>query len=78
MGTLTGVMSFEFVPSHFGPIWAEAVATAVCTSGLAFVVRSVRREDQQLISDTLSLWTRGQQPKRRGRGTPVDGHDPAP
>jgi hypothetical protein len=43
MGTLTGVMSFEFVPSHFGPIWAEAVATAVCTSSLAFAVRAVRR-----------------------------------
>ena len=43
MGILTAVFDFEVHPSHFGPVWAEAVATGLCTSGLGLAVHAIRR-----------------------------------
>ena len=44
MALVTAVMDFNFVPTHFGPVWAEAVATGAGTAGLGLIVKAVRRK----------------------------------
>ena len=44
MGLITGIMDFNFVPTHFGPIWAEAVATGAGTAVLGLIVKCLRRK----------------------------------
>ena len=44
MSLVTAVMDFNFVPTHFGPVWAEAVATAVGTAALGLIVKAIRRK----------------------------------
>ena len=44
MGVVTAVMDFNFVPTHFGPVWAEAVATGVGTAVLGLIVRLLRHK----------------------------------
>ena len=44
MALVTAVMDFNFVPTHFGPVWAEAVATGAGTAGLGLIVKSIRRK----------------------------------
>ena len=34
MAFITALMDFNFVPTHFGPVWAEAVATGAGTGVL--------------------------------------------
>ena len=43
MGVITAIFDFEVHPTHFGPVWAEAVATGFCTSGLGFAVHLLRK-----------------------------------
>ena len=43
MGLVTAVMDFNLVPTHFGPVWAEAVATGVGTAALGLVIKAIRR-----------------------------------
>ena len=44
MACITALMDFQFVPTHFGPVWAEAVATGVGTAVLGLMVRAIRRK----------------------------------
>ena len=44
MAFVTAVMDFNFVPTHFGPVWAEAVATGAGTAALGLIVKFVRRK----------------------------------
>ena len=42
MAFITALMDFNFVPTHFGPVWAEAVATGAGTAVLGLIVRVIR------------------------------------
>ena len=42
MAFITALMDFNFVPTHFGPVWAEAVATGAGTAALGLIVRVIR------------------------------------
>ena len=44
MATITAIMDFNIVPTHFGPVWAEAVATGVGTAILGLIVKTLRRK----------------------------------
>ena len=44
MAFITALMDFNFVPTHFGPVWAEAVATGAGTAVLGFIVKFLRRK----------------------------------
>ena len=44
MGFITALMDFQFVPTHFGPVWAEAVATGAGMAVLGLIVRAIRRK----------------------------------
>ena len=44
MAFITALMDFQFVPTHFGPVWAEAVATGVGTAVLGLIVKAIRRK----------------------------------
>lgn len=44
MGLVTAIMDFNFVPTHFGPVWAEAVATGAGTAALALIIKLIRRK----------------------------------
>ena len=44
MAVVTSVMDFNFVPTHFGPVWAEAVATGAGTAALGLIVKFIRRK----------------------------------
>ena len=44
MATITAIMDFNIVPTHFGPVWAEAVATGVGTAVLGLIVKTLRRK----------------------------------
>ena len=44
MAFITALMDFNFVPTHFGPVWAEAVATGVGTAVLSLIVKFLRRK----------------------------------
>ena len=44
MAFITALMDFNFVPTHFGPVWAEAVATGAGTAVLGLIVKSLRRK----------------------------------
>ena len=44
MATITAIMDFNIVPTHFGPVWAEAVATGVGTAVLGLIVKALRRK----------------------------------
>ena len=44
MALITALMDFNFVPTHFGPVWAEAVATGAGTALLGLVVKFLRRK----------------------------------
>ena len=44
MACITALMDFNFVPTHFGPVWAEAVATGAGTAVLGLIVRAIRRK----------------------------------
>ena len=44
MAFVTAVMDFNLVPTHFGPVWAEAVATGAGTAMLGLVVKFLRRK----------------------------------
>ena len=42
MACITALMDFNFVPTHFGPVWAEAVATGAGTAVLGLIVKALR------------------------------------
>ena len=44
MAFITALMDFNFVPTHFGPVWAEAVATGAGTAVLGLVVKLIRKK----------------------------------
>ena len=44
MACITALMDFNFVPTHFGPVWAEAVATGAGTAALGLIVKFLRRK----------------------------------
>ena len=44
MAFITALMDFNFVPTHFGPVWAEAVATGAGTAVLGLIVKALRRK----------------------------------
>ena len=44
MAFITALMDFNFVPTHFGPVWAEAVATGAGTAVLGLIVKAIRRK----------------------------------
>jgi hypothetical protein len=44
MAFITALMDFNFVPTHFGPVWAEAVATGAGTAVLGLIVKFLRRK----------------------------------
>ena len=44
MGVVTALMDFNVHPTHFGPVWAEAVATGAGTAGLGLIVKAIRRK----------------------------------
>ena len=44
MAFITALMDFQFVPTHFGPVWAEAVATGVGMAVLGLIVKAIRRK----------------------------------
>ena len=44
MACITALMDFNFVPTHFGPVWAEAVATGAGTAVLGLIVKAIRRK----------------------------------
>ena len=43
MACITALMDFNFVPTHFGPVWAEAVATGAGTAALGLIVKFLRQ-----------------------------------
>lgn len=43
MGAITAVFDFQIHPTHFGPVWAEAVATGAGTAALGAIVKLLRR-----------------------------------
>lgn len=43
MGLITALMDFNIHPTHFGPVWAEAVATGLGTMLLGLIVRLLRK-----------------------------------
>ena len=44
MACITALMDFNVHPTHFGPVWAEAVATGAGTAVLGLIVRFIRRK----------------------------------
>lgn len=44
MGAITALMDFNLHPTHFGPVWAEAVATGGGMMLLGFIVRLIKGE----------------------------------
>ena len=44
MACITALMDFNIHPTHFGPVWAEAVATGVGTAVLGLIVKAIRRK----------------------------------
>jgi hypothetical protein len=44
MSLVTALMDFNFVPTHFGPVWAEAVATGAGTAVLGLIVKFLRKK----------------------------------
>ena len=44
MGVITAVFDFSIHPTHFGPVWAEAVATGAGTALLGAIVKLLRRQ----------------------------------
>ena len=44
MSLVTALMDFNFVPTHFGPGWAEAVATGAGTAVLGLIVKFLRKK----------------------------------
>lgn len=45
MGAITALMDFNIHPTHFGPVWAEAVATGGGTMLLGFLVRLLKGQN---------------------------------
>ena len=43
MAFITSLMDFNFVPTHFGPVWAEAVATGAGMAALGLLVKFLRK-----------------------------------
>ena len=44
MAVVTALMDFNIHPTHFGPVWAEAVATGAGTAVLGIIVKAIRRK----------------------------------
>ena len=44
MALVTALMDFNVHPTHFGPVWAEAVATGAGTAVLGLIVKAIRRK----------------------------------
>ena len=44
MAVITALMDFNIHPTHFGPVWAEAVATGTGTAVLGLIVKALRRK----------------------------------
>lgn len=44
MACITALMDFNIHPTHFGPVWAEAVATGVGMAVLGLIMKAIRRK----------------------------------